>query len=169
MDGLHPSREGANPSRRTSFFCGIRPSAGRHVANVERPERHRYTAPFSLPLKHRKRCTSSVRTTAGRKSSRRLQFCPRSSGERASLCEGEGRRCDSCRGHHFLLPRRPIVGLRILDPGMMVRIHLRQPLEDEPDKRAGTASKADRTLTGLGSMPSVFRQLFCLTPATGLH
>ena len=39
----------------------------------------------------------------------------------------------------------------------MVRIHPRQLLEDEPVKRAGTASKADRTLTGLGSMPSVFR------------
>ena len=41
---------------------------------------------------------------------------------------------------------------------MMVRIHLRQPiLEDEPDKRAGTALKAERASNGLGSMTSVFR------------
>lgn len=28
----------------------------------------------------------------------------RSSVERASLCESEGRRCDSCRKHHFIVP-----------------------------------------------------------------
>ena len=51
-------------------------------------------------------------------------------------------------------------GLRILDPAMMVRTHPRQPtLEDEPDKRAGTALKADRAGNGLGSMTSVFRHL----------
>ena len=44
MEGLHPSREGANPSRRTSSICGIRPSAGHHVANVDGPERHRHAA-----------------------------------------------------------------------------------------------------------------------------
>ena len=44
---------------------------------------------------------------------------------------------------------------------MMVRTHLRQPiLEDEPDKRAGTALKADRVGNGLGSMTSVFRHLY---------
>ena len=60
-------------------------------------------------------------------------------------------------------------GLRILDPAMMVRTHLRQPtLEDEPDQRAGTALKADRAGNGLGSMPSVFRQFPPVVQFAGL-
>ena len=62
-------------------------------------------------------------------------------------------------GSQLILPCRPTVGQRTLNPPMMVRIHLGQPiLEDEPDKRAGTVSKTDRAGNGLGSMPSVFRQ-----------
>ena len=62
-------------------------------------------------------------------------------------------------GSPLILPCRPTVGQRTLNPPMMVRIHLGQPiLEDEPDKRAGTVSKTDRAGNGLGSMPSVFRQ-----------
>ena len=154
MAGLHPAREGAEPSRRTTYR-GIRLSAGHHVANVDGPERHRHAAICRRSIE--KRCSPLVWAGAGCKSWRWLHFyvpvvqqteCKVANLEAAGAIPA---------GDTFYCRVVQQAGLRILDPAMMVRIHLRQPtLEDEPDQRTWTALKADRFRNGLACKSSVF-------------
>ena len=156
MAGLHPAREGAEPSRRTTF---TRHSSISRTPRCQRGWAGASPACRSLPLKHRKRCAPLVWAGAGCKSWRWLQFfvpVVQQTERKVADLEAAGA---IPAGDSFCRVVQQ-VGLRILDPAMMVRTHLRQPiLEDEPDQRAGTALKADRTGNGLGSMPSVFRHL----------
>ena len=157
MAGLHPAREGAEPSRRTTYR-GIRLSAGHHVANVDGPERHRHAAVC------RRSIESDARPWYGREPGASpgggsTFFVPVVQQTECKVANLEVAGAIPA-GDTFYCRVVQQAGLRILDPAMMVRIHLRQPtLEDEPDQRAGTALKADRAGNGLGSMTSVFRHL----------
>ena len=155
MAGLHPAREGAEPSRRTTYR-GIRLSAGHHVANVDGPERHRHAAV----------CRRSIESDARPWYGREPGASPGGGSNFVPVVQQRERKVANLEAAGAI-PAGDIfcrvvqqAGLRILDPAMMVRTHLRQPtLEDEPDQSAGTALKADRTGNGLRSMPSVFRHL----------